>query len=87
MAKVPNVAMNPSLEEIQCAINTTAKAILGCSKKLDAWGIGCDDQRTYYDMIARDKEVVKVVLLLTGTGSSDLSVSSRRNFYCPKENL
>ena len=68
LIKVPNVAMNPSLEEIQCAINTTAKAILGCSKKLDAWGMGCAEECTYYDMIARDKEVVKVVLLMTGMG-------------------
>ncbi|CAD7698753.1 unnamed protein product [Ostreobium quekettii] len=65
--KVPNVAMNPSLEEIQCAINTTAKAILGCSQKINAWGMEGGDGGTYYDMIAKDKQVVKVVLLLTGS--------------------
>lgn len=64
--KVPNVSMNPTLEEIQEAINTTAKKILGTSKKLRCWGMS-HGPATYYDLIARDKEVVKVVLLLTGS--------------------
>lgn len=72
---VTTVAMSPSLDEIQEAINRTAKYILRCSKKLYAWGAergetfakGVDDDRaTYHDLIAREPEIVKTVLLLTG---------------------
>lgn len=60
------MTMNPRLEDIQSAINTTAKAILSCSKKLKAWGMGSEGPGSYYDMITSDKEIVKVVVLLTG---------------------
>ncbi len=40
--------------------------ILSCGKQLQVWG-GKAGAATYYDMIARDKEIVKVVLLLTGS--------------------
>ena len=115
--QVPNVSMNPTLEAIQEAINSTAKTILQvcgwmldkpafaahthlslcsaslcsatlieciqplsqchqhvpcppphqASKKLRCWGQGPNGPATYHDMIARDKEVVKSVLLLTGS--------------------
>ncbi len=58
--------MNPSLEDIQSAINTTAKKILGCAKKLKSWGMAPGGPATFYDRIASDREIVKVVLLLTG---------------------
>eukprot|EP00899_Mesostigma_viride_P009796 jgi/Mesvir1/18818/Mv04309-RA.2 len=66
---IPNVSMNPSLEDIQGAINTTAKRVLRCSSDLVAWGFGEVDGKplTFYDMIASDKEIVKSVLLLTGS--------------------
>lgn len=41
--------------------------ILSCGKQLQVWGGGKAGATTYYDMIARDKEIVKVVLLLTGS--------------------
>ncbi|DBA69380.1 TPA: Dynein gamma chain, flagellar outer arm [Trebouxia sp. C0005] len=63
---VPRVTMNPTLDDIQAAINATAKKILSCGKQLQVWG-GKAGAATYYDMIARDKEIVKVVLLLTGS--------------------
>ena len=40
--------------------------ILSCGKQLQVWS-GKAGAATYYDMIARDKEIVKVVLLLTGS--------------------
>ena len=43
-----------------------ALQILSCGKQLQVWG-GKAGAATYYDMIARDKEIVKVVLLLTGS--------------------
>lgn len=64
--KVPDVAMNPTLEEIQGAINSTAKQVLAVSKSLPCWG-GKESAATYYELIAKDKEVVKAVLLLTGS--------------------
>lgn len=64
------VQLNPSLEEIQKAINKAATAVLRCSKTLYNW----DQQETaeankqnLYEMIAQDKEIVKVILLLTGS--------------------
>jgi dynein heavy chain len=64
--KVPDVAMNPTLEEIQGAINSTAKQVLAVSKSLPCWG-SKESVATYYELIAKDKEVVKAVLLLTGS--------------------
>lgn len=63
--KVPSVCMNPTLEEIQAAINQCAKKVLTISKQLPAWGM--DNVATYHEMIAGDKEVVKAVLRLTGS--------------------
>lgn len=64
--QVPNIALNPTLEGIQNAINSTAKAILQASGRLRCWGM-VNGPATYHDLIARDKEVVKSVLLLTGS--------------------
>jgi dynein heavy chain len=64
--KMPNISLNPTLDGIQEAINSTAKAILRASRKLRCWGM-LNGPPTYYDLIARDKEVVKSVLLLTGS--------------------
>jgi dynein heavy chain len=61
---VPNVSMNPSLEDIQGAINSTAKKVLKVSESLHMWGDG-GSGRKFYDWIASDKEIVKSVLLLT----------------------
>jgi hypothetical protein len=66
LLQVPNVSLTPTLDQIQEAINATAKKILSTSKKLRCWGMS-NGPPTYYDLIARDKEVVKVVLLLTGS--------------------
>ncbi len=41
--------------------------MIGCAKQLKVWGGEPGGPTSYYDMIARDKEIVKVVLLLTGS--------------------
>lgn len=44
--------------------------MLQATRQLKAWGAdpgAAPTGATYYDMIARDKEVVKLVLLLTGS--------------------
>ena len=60
--------MNPALEEISDAINASARTILGCSKSLPVWedDDGYASGKRVFDVISRDKEIVRVVLLLTG---------------------
>ncbi len=68
LLKVPEVILNPPLSEIQEAINTSAKRIIGTSRKLRCWGMPAGQgPASYYELIAKDKEVVRMVLLLTGT--------------------
>ena len=65
---VPKVSMNPSLEEIQGAINSTAEKVLRASESLRMWGAaGLESVENFYHWIASDKEIVKSVLLLTGS--------------------
>jgi len=54
---------------IQRSINKAATAVLRCSKALYNWEQSKDSDKkaTFYDMIAQDKEIVKVILLLTGS--------------------
>ena len=68
---VPNVSMNPDLEEIQTAINRCAINVLKCSKRICQWGQDRTQDisklSTFHALIAQDREIVKVVLLLTGS--------------------
>eukprot|EP00439_Symbiodinium_sp_Y106_P041233 s629_g5.t1 len=80
------VCLQPSMEDIQSAINGGAVALLKCSKMIEAWDTvtipstvqlllnpnlppvsGTGAQGTFYDRVAQDKEILKVVLLLTGS--------------------
>jgi len=63
----PNVTMNPPLEEIQSAINRCAIHVLRVSKRVYQWGGGKDKAQSFNQLIAKDKEIVKVVLFLTGS--------------------
>ena len=69
---IPSVSMTPSLEDIQSAINRSSRALLGASKQIPLWS-GTDvfskisEATTMFDLIAKDKEIVKTVLLLTGS--------------------
>ena len=62
--------LNPSLDDIQKSINRAATAVLRCSKYLFNWeqhNKDSENKASFYDMIAQDKEIVKVILLLTGS--------------------
>jgi len=60
----PNVLLNPSLQEVQASINKCATAVLRCSKYIKQWeGV---HSVSFFEEIAKNKEIVKVVLLLTG---------------------
>jgi len=68
------VKLDPSLDEIQKSINRAATAVLSCSKKLLRWDQlekkvtdGTEEKESFYKIIAQDKEIVKVILLLTGS--------------------
>jgi dynein heavy chain len=65
--QVPRVAMSPSLDAIQGAVNGAAKSILQASKKLRCWGQPAGAPATYHGLVAADKEVAKAVLLLAGS--------------------
>lgn len=62
--------LKPSLEEVQSAINRAASHVLKSTKKVQNWNqkeIPEDQREPFYDWIAKDKEIVKVILLLTGS--------------------
>jgi dynein heavy chain len=64
------VKLSPSLEAIQKAINKAATTVLRCSKNLYNWNkeeILEGKKTSLYDMIAQEREIVKVILLLTGS--------------------
>lgn len=65
-----NIKLNPSIESVQKAINNAAKEILSCSKKIYNWGQDDkkeEEKEPFYKQIATDKEIVRVILLLTGS--------------------
>ena len=64
----PQVALHPSLDEIQECINRSAQAILKCFKTVKDWTVESDGprNRTFFDRITKDIEIVRVALLLTG---------------------
>lgn len=62
--------LKPTLEEVQSAINRAASHVLKSTKNVQNWNQKDqpEDQREpFYDWIAKDKEIVKVILLLTGS--------------------
>jgi len=66
---VPNLQMNPSLEEVQATVNKTALHIVQSTKKVYIWGQDRDNVKTlqsFHRQISQDKEIVKIVMLLTG---------------------
>jgi len=62
--------LKPSLEEVQSAINRAASHVLKSTKHVQSWNqkdIPEEEREPFYDWIAKDKEIVKVILLLTGS--------------------
>merc|ERR1711981_1069648 len=65
-----DVKLKPDLKNIQKSINKAATAVLRCSKNLYTWNQKdrpTGKRETLYSMIAKDREIVKVILLLTGS--------------------
>ena len=62
--------LKPSLDQVQISINKAASAVLKSTKKVQNWNqkdLPEEDRKPFYTWIARDKEIVKVILLLTGS--------------------
>jgi dynein heavy chain len=67
---IPTCKLMPSLDEIQQAINLVAKAVLSSTRKIVDWGqadVPVEDRITFFSKMAKDIEIVRVVLLLTGS--------------------
>ena len=62
--------LKPSLDDIQSAINRAASHVLKSTKNVQNWNQKDrpeEEREPFYDWIAKDKEIVKVILLLTGS--------------------
>jgi len=62
--------LKPSLQEVQDAINKAASHVLKSTKKVQLWfqkDVPEEEKEPFYNWIAKDKEIVKVILLLTGS--------------------
>lgn len=62
--------LKPSLDEVQKAINRAASHVLKSTRYVQNWNqkdLPEDQREPFYDWIAKDKEIVKVILLLTGS--------------------
>jgi len=65
-----NSVLKPSLVDVQNAINRAASHVLKSTKKVQLWfqkDIDEEEKEPFYNWIAKDKEIVKVILLLTGS--------------------
>ena len=69
---VPKIQLQPSLDHVQEAINSTARLVLHCVKMITPLGMSKPDQfdslggSSYFDRIMAEKDVVLAVVLLTG---------------------
>ena len=64
------VTLNPSLDEIQKAVNKAANAVLKCSKNMYNWNQqdkAIEERTSFYEMVAQESEIVKIVVNLSGS--------------------
>jgi dynein heavy chain len=68
--QVPNVVLEPSLGDIQEAINSVSRDVLQCTRQLMDWGIDATARprspKPFYEKLASDKNLAIELLLLTG---------------------
>ena len=65
-----NCTLKPNLADVQSAINRAASHVLKSTKNVQNWNQKDQPEELrepFYDWIAKDKEIVKVILLLTGS--------------------
>ena len=64
---IPEVVMNPPLDDIQLAIYKCSKAILACSKSVPIWASEVMSGEPMYEMVSKDRDIVRSLLLLRGS--------------------
>jgi dynein heavy chain len=67
---VPSVCVQPSLDDVQSAVNAAAKSVLWAAAAIEYWGqehLPPESRRTLFDTLGGDLEIIKTVLLLTGS--------------------
>eukprot|EP00462_Mataza_sp_D1_P007532 CAMPEP_0175123998 /NCGR_PEP_ID=MMETSP0087-20121206/2542_1 /TAXON_ID=136419 /ORGANISM="Unknown Unknown, Strain D1" /LENGTH=4569 /DNA_ID=CAMNT_0016405727 /DNA_START=105 /DNA_END=13811 /DNA_ORIENTATION=+ len=88
--QVPNVAITPSLADVQEVVNAVARDILQSTKELLDWGIDAtarpSSQKPFFEKIARDKNLAIVLLLLNGAVEeaklkAETSLAEFKKFY------
>ena len=70
--QVPNVCFNPTLNEVQEAIDTVAHEVLESTRKLTDWGVETESEIrrnriSFYDQVVADEQLAAVLLMLSGT--------------------
>ncbi|CAI2380850.1 unnamed protein product [Moneuplotes crassus] len=66
---VTGCIISPSINDLQKTVNLEVSAILKCTKEVYNWGqqeVPENEKTPFYDWIIKDKEIIKLVLLLTG---------------------
>ena len=67
---VPNVTVDPSLDDVQKAISKACVAVLRIAKGVYDWDqdeVEMKERVTFFESITKDIEIVRTVLLLTGS--------------------
>jgi len=69
--QVPSVTLSPSLAEMHEVINSAAREVLQCTKKVFDWGLDATGRhrarKSFYEKLSCDKNLAVVLLLLTGS--------------------
>lgn len=67
---VPDIVLEPSLDEMQICLNQTAKAMLLSTRQIFYWGqdkaLNPEEKRNLYFELGRNRQIVKIFLQLTG---------------------
>uniref|UniRef100_A0A7N8XMR9 Dynein, axonemal, heavy chain 5 n=1 Tax=Mastacembelus armatus TaxID=205130 RepID=A0A7N8XMR9_9TELE len=84
---IPNIAMVPALEEVQQALNRAVECVVSVSKGVGQWKGSTSDisagmvqaipfqPRNYYKSVSENKDIVKLVSVLSSSISSTKKVS------------
>ena len=66
------IQINPKIQMIQEAINKIAKSILFAMKDINSWKkLDNTEVTSFHEKIGRDNEIVKMILVLTGSYQSN----------------
>uniref|UniRef100_A0A8C5C0U0 Dynein, axonemal, heavy chain 5 n=1 Tax=Gadus morhua TaxID=8049 RepID=A0A8C5C0U0_GADMO len=84
---IPNVAMVPALEEVQQALNRAVECVVSASKGVGQWSKERISKtlpfqaKNYYKGVSENKEIVKLVSVLSTSINSNKKVTSLSHVY------